>query len=68
MHVIGSEIMGDSEYLHETSALNTTLQCIYNAIKPQIRYRYLANMFSITVIKKLNNERLGKFASTGVRL
>ena len=36
MHAIGSGIMGDSEYLHETSALNTTSQCIYNAIKPKL--------------------------------
>ena len=36
----------------------------------QIRYRfmYLANIFCITAIKKLSSERLGKFASTGVRL
>ena len=68
MHAIGSGIMSDSEYLHETSALNTTSQCIYNCDQTQIRYRYLANMFCITIIKKLNNERLGKIASTGVRL
>ena len=54
MHAIGS--MVDSEYLHATSALN--LQC------QQTQIGYIC----ITVIKKLNNERLGKFASTGVRL
>ena len=64
MHAIGSGIMGDSEYLHETSALNSTSHCINNAS----RHRYLANIFCIKVIKKLNNERLEKFASTGVRL
>ena len=31
MYALGSGIMGDSEYLHETSALITTSQCIYNA-------------------------------------
>ena len=35
MHAIGSGIMGDSEYLHE-SALNTTSQCIYNASRPKL--------------------------------
>ena len=35
MHAIGIGIMGDSEYLHETSALNTISQCIYNASKPK---------------------------------
>ena len=60
MHAIGSGIMGDSEYLTETSALNTTSQYFYNVSRP----RYLANIFCITVIKKLNNERLRKFAST----
>ena len=33
---IGSGILGDSEYLHETSALNTTSQCIYNASRPKL--------------------------------
>ena len=36
MHAIGSGIMGDLEYLHETSALNAASQCIYNAIKPKL--------------------------------
>ena len=64
MHATGNGIMGDSEYLNEIFALNTTLQC-----QPtQIRQRYLANIFCITVIKKRNNERLGKFACTVVRL
>ena len=36
MHAIGGGIMGDSEYLHETSALNTTSQRTYNAIKPKL--------------------------------
>ena len=36
MHAIGSGIMGDSEYLRETSALNTTSQCIYNASRPKL--------------------------------
>ena len=36
MHAISSGIMGDSEYLHETSTLNTTSQCIYSAIKPKL--------------------------------
>ena len=58
MHAIGSEIMGDSEYLHEASALNTA---------SQLDKRYLANIFCITVIKKLN-ERLGQIARTGVRI
>ena len=30
MHAIGSGIMSDLEYLHDTSALNTTSLCIYN--------------------------------------
>ena len=67
MHAIGSGIMGDSEEPHETSALNTTSQCIYNASRPKLD-RYLASIFCITVIKKLNNDRLGKFATAGVRL
>ena len=36
MHAIGSGIMGDSEYLHGTSALNTTSQYIYNASRPKL--------------------------------
>ena len=36
MHAIGSGIMGDSEYMSETSALNTTSQCIYNASRPKL--------------------------------
>ena len=36
MHAIGSGIMGDSEYLQGTSALNTTSQCIYNASRPKL--------------------------------
>ena len=36
MHAIGSGIMGDSEYLHEKSALNTISKCIYNIIKPKL--------------------------------
>ena len=38
MHAIGSGIMGDSEYLHETSALNTTSQYIYNASRPKLAF------------------------------
>ena len=34
MHAIGSGIMGDSEYLNEASALNTTLH--YNTIRPKL--------------------------------
>ena len=34
MHAIGSGIMGDSEYLNETSALNKTLQ--YNTRRPKL--------------------------------
>ena len=62
--LFGSGIMGDSEDLHETSALNITS----HQQTQIIRCRYLANIFYITVIKKLNNERLGLFASTGIRL
>ena len=36
MHAFGSGIMGDLEYLHETCALNTTLQCIYNVRRPKL--------------------------------
>ena len=36
MHAISSGIMDDSEYLHETSALNTTSQYIYNANRPNL--------------------------------
>ena len=36
MHAISSGIMGDSEYLHAASALNTTLQCVYNASRPKL--------------------------------
>ena len=31
MDAIGTGIMGDFEYLHVTSAVNSTSQCIYNA-------------------------------------
>ena len=67
MHAIGSGIVGNSEYQHETSALNTTSQCIYNVSSPKLD-KYLPNIFCITVIKQPNNEKLGQFASTGVRL
>ena len=36
LHAIGSGIMGDSEYLIETLALNTTSYCIYNANRPKL--------------------------------
>ena len=36
MHAIDSGIMGESEYLYETSALNTTSQSIYNACRPKL--------------------------------
>ena len=36
MHAIGIGITGDLEYLHETSALNKTSQCIYNASRPKL--------------------------------
>ena len=36
MHAISSGIMGDSEYLHETTALNTTSHCIYEASRPKL--------------------------------
>ena len=47
MHAIGSGIMGDSEYLHEISALNTTSQYIYNVSRPKLDWGtvYVANIF-----------------------
>ena len=41
MHAIGSEIMGDSEYLHGISVLNTTSQCIYNASRSKLDSQYI---------------------------
>ena len=41
MHAIGSGIMGDSEYLHGISVLNTTSQCIYNASRPKLDSQYI---------------------------
>ena len=56
--------MGDSEYLHVRDICLKYNFTMY--LQTQIRYKYLANMFCITVIKKLNNDR--RFANTGVRL
>ena len=36
MHAIDSGIMGDLEYLHGTSTLNKTSQCIYDASRPKL--------------------------------
>ena len=36
MHAISRGIMGDPEYLHATSALNTTLQSVYNVSRPKL--------------------------------
>ena len=65
MHAIGSGIMGDSTC---DICLKYNFTMYLQCQQTQIRKRYLASIFCITVIQKLSNERLGKFASTCVRL
>ena len=65
MHAIGSGIMGDSEYLNETSALNTKynliiyLQCQHT----QIRYFLFSQYILYYIIK---NKIMGDWESLQV--